>query len=263
MDDTRPACSRQPTELGCTTRASGTEGCSVTTADALTAAILATPDDDLPRLVYADWCEENNQADRAEFIRIQCNLARADHLNLDQRLALTIREKVLLGSHSQRWLEPLRQKGEPLLSARTHGQFRRGFVEVVWMPAAWFNKKADKLFARCPVRELRVTLTSETDFNWLMVSDAVTRLESLDLSDRRLGNHAPLNFRLYADRWQPGKLKRLRLRACQIDDLGAEMLEQIPVEVFDPDELDLSLNPISEKAMQRLRRRFGDTLRFE
>ena len=31
----------------------------MTTADALLAAVCATPADDLPRLVYADWCEEN------------------------------------------------------------------------------------------------------------------------------------------------------------------------------------------------------------
>lgn len=34
------------------------------------------PDDDTPRLVYADWLEEKGQADRAEFIRVQCELAK-------------------------------------------------------------------------------------------------------------------------------------------------------------------------------------------
>jgi len=42
---------------------------------ALCAAIVANPDDDLPRLVYADWLEENGDPDRAEFIRLQCRLA--------------------------------------------------------------------------------------------------------------------------------------------------------------------------------------------
>src|SRR5262249_13022193 len=30
------------------------------------------PDDPAPRLVYADWLDENGDADRAEFIRLQC-----------------------------------------------------------------------------------------------------------------------------------------------------------------------------------------------
>lgn len=36
---------------------------------AILQAILVDPDDDLPRLAYADWCEENGQAERAKFIR--------------------------------------------------------------------------------------------------------------------------------------------------------------------------------------------------
>ena len=38
--------------------------------------IIASPEDDVPRLVYADWLQEHGQADRAEFIRVQCALAR-------------------------------------------------------------------------------------------------------------------------------------------------------------------------------------------
>jgi len=37
-------------------------------------AIIAEPDNDLHRLAYADWCEENNQPERAEFIRLQIAL---------------------------------------------------------------------------------------------------------------------------------------------------------------------------------------------
>lgn len=38
-------------------------------------AILDTPGDDVPRLVYADWLEDNGQPERAEFIRVQVELA--------------------------------------------------------------------------------------------------------------------------------------------------------------------------------------------
>jgi uncharacterized protein (TIGR02996 family) len=53
--------------------------------DALLAAIIANPDDDTPRLMYADWLDENlpdktpspapGPSARAEFIRVQCRLA--------------------------------------------------------------------------------------------------------------------------------------------------------------------------------------------
>ena len=45
-------------------------------ADALLDAIFDHPDDDTPRLVYADWLEERGQANYAQFIRLQCAAAR-------------------------------------------------------------------------------------------------------------------------------------------------------------------------------------------
>lgn len=41
----------------------------MTTEDALLAAVLAAPDDDLPRLVLADWLDENGREERAHIIR--------------------------------------------------------------------------------------------------------------------------------------------------------------------------------------------------
>ena len=45
--------------------------------DPLFQAVLDDPSDDV-RLVYADWCEENDQAKRAEFIRLQVKLAQLE-----------------------------------------------------------------------------------------------------------------------------------------------------------------------------------------
>jgi uncharacterized protein (TIGR02996 family) len=39
-------------------------------------AILAAPADDGPRLVFADWCDENSAPERGEFIRVQVARAR-------------------------------------------------------------------------------------------------------------------------------------------------------------------------------------------
>lgn len=43
---------------------------------ALLHSIIENPEDDLPRLVYADWLDDVNRPDRAEFIRVQVELAR-------------------------------------------------------------------------------------------------------------------------------------------------------------------------------------------
>lgn len=42
---------------------------------ALLTAIIAHPDEDTPRLAFADWLDENGDPDRAAFIRVQCRLA--------------------------------------------------------------------------------------------------------------------------------------------------------------------------------------------
>ena len=42
---------------------------------AFLADIAVQPQDDAPRLIFADWLEEHEQGERAEFIRVQCELA--------------------------------------------------------------------------------------------------------------------------------------------------------------------------------------------
>lgn len=44
-------------------------------ATALLRAIVRHPDDDTARVVYADWLQENERAEEAEFLRVQCQLA--------------------------------------------------------------------------------------------------------------------------------------------------------------------------------------------
>ena len=43
---------------------------------ALLRRILENPADDAPRLILSDWLEENGQDERADFIRVQCELGR-------------------------------------------------------------------------------------------------------------------------------------------------------------------------------------------
>jgi len=45
---------------------------------ALLQAVLDSPQDDLPRLVYADWLDENGRSERSTFIKVQLALAGMD-----------------------------------------------------------------------------------------------------------------------------------------------------------------------------------------
>jgi uncharacterized protein (TIGR02996 family) len=112
--------------------------------DGLLQAILDAPEDDAPRLVYADWLEEHGDADRAEFIRVQ--IQRAQFPSIDERQSeLQARERRLLVSHARAWC------GDWWLAYR----FRRGFLESI-RPASpgHFLDNADRLFAAAPVTEV-------------------------------------------------------------------------------------------------------------
>ena len=76
--------------------------------EAFIQAIREAPDDDAPRLIYADWLEEHGQPDRAEFIRVQCQLARTADTGPEWS-ALGRRTEDLLRSHWEEWVGPLRE----------------------------------------------------------------------------------------------------------------------------------------------------------
>jgi uncharacterized protein (TIGR02996 family) len=96
----------------------------MTERDALLRAVCENPDDDTPRLVFADWLQENGEEPRAEFIRVQIELARGAN---DPRLKQ--REQELLAAWRDVWAGPFRQFEVADSSRRfVFGvHFRRGF----------------------------------------------------------------------------------------------------------------------------------------
>ncbi len=90
-------------------------------------AILAEPDDDAPRLIFADWLEERGDP-RAGFIRVQCELARLDAAD-PRRSSLLAQERGMLDRHGTEWLGPLRPH------VRT-AVYHRGFLDGLLVPAA-------------------------------------------------------------------------------------------------------------------------------
>jgi uncharacterized protein (TIGR02996 family) len=72
---------------------------------ALLRAISADPDDDTARLVYADWLDENDQPDHAEFIRLQIQQARVAPPGATDPI-LSEREWTLLRRYAVEWFRP-------------------------------------------------------------------------------------------------------------------------------------------------------------
>jgi uncharacterized protein (TIGR02996 family) len=112
--------------------------------DAFLTAILADPDDDAPRLIYADWLDEQGRPERAEFIRVQCDLARRPEGD-SRRGELQARERALLAVHEKDW-------AAPLVGLVLRWTFYRGFVWGVTLQPRQFLSHADTLFGLAPVR---------------------------------------------------------------------------------------------------------------
>src|SRR5436309_12537299 len=113
--------------------------------DAFLQAVLERPDDDGPRLMYADWLAERGDV-RGEFIHLQLRLARTPPDDPD-RDALLARCDALLAAGRPVWLAAL----APLGVAEEEVVFRRGFVdEVKLRRPVVFLDRADELFAAAP-----------------------------------------------------------------------------------------------------------------
>src|SRR5581483_4085694 len=161
----------------------GNRRSSMTDRDALYRAILANPDDDTARLVYADWLDENGRPEEAELIRVECRLEAAAPDDPDYP-ALFERQVEL-----RMWLSTHAHAPEPRLPAglrcpgaewwtrtdrglprflRYDGHGRPGLQPIRALGAA-----LEKAFARVPARWLYVEAVTVAQLAELLKLPAV------------------------------------------------------------------------------------------
>jgi uncharacterized protein (TIGR02996 family) len=140
--------------------------------------ICAHPDDDAPRLVYADWLDERGDP-LGEFIRVQVELGKIKPSHPRSEM-LRARQLELMLAHVPTWVQP---HGMQILGA----EFKRGFMCVGTVDAntllddqAWFE--------RWPWEVLRFG-NAHWDFITLLNWPPISRLKLLDLSESRLHDH--------------------------------------------------------------------------
>ncbi|MBA2540415.1 MAG: TIGR02996 domain-containing protein [Deltaproteobacteria bacterium] len=113
--------------------------------EALMREIRAQPDDDAPRIVYADWLlQSSTDPDvlaHAELIHAQCALEHAS-----ERPALQVRVKEILRKYRRIWTSPLTRA-----NIRGNWRFRRGFLHGGTLTAARFVDVAAQLFELAPM----------------------------------------------------------------------------------------------------------------
>lgn len=155
----------------------------------LHAAVLASPEDDAPRLAYADEIEAREPA-RAELIRIQCELATLSPAS-PRSVPLRLRERALVDKHHAKWMKPLKPTA-------VYAWLRRGFFHEVRVHGKKVVDGGGSIFEREPVRAL-----------W-----------SRDIGNRVVGAFAAMP--------ELARLHKLSLPECKLDAKGLSTLLASP-----------------------------------
>jgi uncharacterized protein (TIGR02996 family) len=218
------------------------------TRDALYRAILDNPEDDTPRLVFADWLEEHGESDRAELIRTQIERDRlgepAKHCNFGdvrrprrltpkeakRRDRLLARENELWQENEEAWTAEL-----PVLNGIDWDRPQRGFVEGVTAESfRAFRTHARRLFDHIPLRGLRFgpserfpeprNVKAESAIR-LADFPALARLRHLEFHGSALGDRGAIAL---ARSPHVANLVSLEMSMSMVDDEGAAALAESP-----------------------------------
>ncbi len=181
-----------------------------------------TPEDDTPRLILADWLEEYGCDARAEFIRVQCTLARIGPRS-EQSADLKERKRALLHSNRRQWQRPLSKLGPVTfhrgllrLASYPYATRRKGVRAEQWPDERW----AWVEWVRTGVLIDRYNPSISADDWWFL-----RRVTGLDLSGSDL---LPVNLETMVRLPQLANLLDLNLSGTQVNDRVAQALVESP-----------------------------------
>lgn len=216
---------------------------------ALLRAIVAHPDDDTPRLVYADWLEEHGDSEQAGFIRDSIKLAGMKK-RAKGRTALRERLEELVAARCGNWYGPLGINFDTITIDRYH----RGFpYRVTFESSDAVFAAADTVFAFVPIRGLEIqTNGSEFDNESLPRFAAMPGLSRI--TDLRMYHHSSIAWQAWGQLFRSPHLSgltRLDIANCGIYEPEAvQLAESAPLaNLID---LDLSFNSIGVDGAQAL-----------
>jgi uncharacterized protein (TIGR02996 family) len=162
-------------------------------------------DDDGPRLVYADWLEEQGECARAELIRLQCRGGDEDRVG------------ELVHLHGASWAGPAARHAYGIA-------FRRGFVEEITLCAATLLEHGAVIFGGAPIRLLRVIGAARV-LDRFVRCPQLAHVEALHLTGSGLGDAGAAEL---AGCEYLTNLHTLRLGDNSISDEGIEALADSP-----------------------------------
>jgi uncharacterized protein (TIGR02996 family) len=189
-------------------------------------AIVASPDDDLPRLVYADYLEESGVPScvaRAHFIRQQTEMQRYQRGSKEfDRLYHEVEE--LLDEHILEWIAELELPHPNHDDRHFIYTWERGFIEGIfasWADLLELSRSPSKPLDRIPVRHLTLRRTVATEYETPGTPEIAAFLE------------------------------RVHMLRLTFADAFSDSILQLPA-MKNLHTLDLSDNPITDRALLQL-----------
>jgi uncharacterized protein (TIGR02996 family) len=151
----------------------------MTDEQALLKAIADQPDEDTPRLAFADWLDESgteSNVARAEFIRIQVELATPTDPEREKELRR--REAELWQPHRHTWKAAI-----PDVPGINWRGYDRGFLTAIDAEQMdTFVKHAEELFSAAPVQSVRILHARPNVTPKLVALEKLDWLRELDLT---------------------------------------------------------------------------------
>ncbi|MBN9117731.1 MAG: TIGR02996 domain-containing protein [Planctomycetes bacterium] len=176
--------------------------------EALLRAVCESPDDDTPRLVFADWLDEHDEPERAESIRLQCAVARLPVVSSARR------HKENLITHLLRAHEPVRAWELPRPPGCRWGEnFSRGFVTDITVIETPAYGLLEGCFDASPITSLLVNC-SRLEWDVLFAGGYLNRLSEMTIESAHAEAHAPALCKLRP--WP--QLKRLIIAGTVTED---------------------------------------------
>lgn len=210
--------------------------------DAFLQEIQSDPEDIVPRLVYADWLEENGDP-LADLIRVQCELADLP-VDSPDRAELVQHERELLIEHRQKIVEPLQKFSPHALGVN------RGFVESIRLDADVLIDNADEIVQLLPGLCSLTIRKSGKHLDELIKLPQLEHIKSLSLGMAGLQNGGVQKL-LSSPHWSG--LVELNLRGNDLTVIGLRWLSEYEA-MSGLRRLDLSLNQVTTQGLALIRK---------
>jgi uncharacterized protein (TIGR02996 family) len=176
---------------------------------------------DEPRMVFADWLLETGQGTRAELIRVQCAVARAEHQPRTPEINRLYDRQTQL----RRFVDAVEGEVSRGLPGRAFVRFERGLLQTVSVDAENFASAAATIVERVPLfMKLDLRCKSGSDLRAVVAVPELRRARSLEIDAEDGEDVSAEDLAILLDAFKTARLYGLDIRQTRLSDDAVAVL---------------------------------------